>query len=257
MNTVSGASSAVLKSRSPSLGEVGLPFVILLIIIVTSVIEPRFWSWANLQNLLRQMATLQILAIGQLFAVLSGGLDLSVAAVMALAGVCGILVTPEFGLFGALVTMLVIGVGAGLMTGTIVVAFRVSPLIVTLGMMSVAKGVALVLAGGLPLYGVPDALVDYGVENSETEQLSALLRSYKSRMNEKGVGFDEQQAARETLTSLFRKTSLLLESIDKMMRRFKTKEPEFYSTYDAAREIIDKATAKKEPLPENEGAAAN
>jgi ribose transport system permease protein len=148
------------KFRSPALGQLGLPLVIIGIAVVTSFVEERFRSVANLQNLLRQMAPLQILAVGQLFAVLSGGLDLSVAAVMALSGVCGVLAMGALGLYGGLAVMLIVGCAIGLINGWFVVAVRVSPLIVTLGMLSVAKGIALILAGGVPLYDVPNALVD-------------------------------------------------------------------------------------------------
>jgi len=148
------------KFRSPALGQLGLPLVIIGIAVVTSFVEERFRSVANLQNLLRQMAPLQILAVGQLFAVLSGGLDLSVAAVMAVSGVCGVLAMGALGLYGGLAVMLIVGCAIGLINGLFVVAVRVSPLIVTLGMLSVAKGFALILAGGVPLYDVPNALVD-------------------------------------------------------------------------------------------------
>ncbi len=128
----------------------------LSIAIVTGSIEPRFWSLANLQNLVRQIAPLQILAAGQLFAVLSGGLDLSVASVMALSGVIGILVTQHIGGPAGLLVMALLGLLFGCINGAIIVGFSVSPLIATLGMMSVAKGLALLLTGGLPLYDVPD-----------------------------------------------------------------------------------------------------
>lgn len=141
-----------------SAGRWGLPLVILAIMVITACVEPRFWSVANLQNLLRQMAVLQILGVGQLFAVLSGGLDLSIAAVMALAGVCGILILPLIGTAGALTAMPLIGCLVGLLNGGIVVLFRVSPLIVTLGMMSIARGLALMLSNGVPLYNVPESL---------------------------------------------------------------------------------------------------
>jgi ribose transport system permease protein len=64
------------------------------------------------------------------------------------------------GLYGGLAVMLIVGCAIGLINGLFVVAVRVSPLIVTLGMLSVAKGFALILAGGVPLYDVPNALVD-------------------------------------------------------------------------------------------------
>jgi ribose/xylose/arabinose/galactoside ABC-type transport system permease subunit len=150
--------------RRPSarwLGTLALPGLILAIAIVTGLAEPRFWSAANLQNLVRQLAPLLILVTGQLFAVVSRGLDLSIAAVMALAGVVGVLALPYGGLPLALVAMVLTGLCVGLANGLIVVAFSVSPLIVTLGMLSVARGIALLLTSGLPLYNVPNKLVDF------------------------------------------------------------------------------------------------
>jgi ribose transport system permease protein len=144
----------------PWLGALALPALILIIAVATGLAEPRFWSVANLQNLARQLAPLLILVTGQMFAVVSRGLDLSIAANMALAGVVGVLVVPQAGLGLALVAMVLAGLGVGLANGLIIVAFSVSPLIVTLGMLSVARGLALLFTAGLPLYNVPDALVD-------------------------------------------------------------------------------------------------
>ena len=142
------------------IGRLGLPFLVVVIAIVTGFIEPRFWSVANLQNLLRQTAPLQILVVGQLFAVLSGGLDLSVASVMAFSGVAGVIAVPYVGLPGGIVVMIICGIVFGLINGAIITGFRVSPLIVTLGTLSVVKGLALVATGGLPLYKVPESLID-------------------------------------------------------------------------------------------------
>lgn len=144
----------------PWLGTLALPALILIIAVATGLAEPRFWSVANLQNLARQLAPLLILVTGQMFAVVSRGLDLSIAANMALAGVVGVLVVPQGGLGLALIAMVLAGLGIGLANGLIIVAFSVSPLIVTLGMLSVARGLALLSTAGLPLYNVPDPLVD-------------------------------------------------------------------------------------------------
>ena len=137
----------------------GIP-VPLWVSMATGLREPHFLSVANAQNLARQLAPLQIVVIGQLFALLSGGLDLSVASVMACSGVVGILALPHAGLAGALMIMILTGLLFGLANGAIIVGFSVSPFIVTLGMLSVAKGVSLLLTGGLPLYTVPEPLVD-------------------------------------------------------------------------------------------------
>lgn len=136
-----------------------LPGIIVLIAVVSGLIEPRYWTEQNLVNLGRQIAPLLILAAGQSLTVISGGLDLSVAAVLALAGIYGVMIMNEFGLVAGVVAMLGTGLCFGALNGVIISRFQVSPFIVTLGMLSVARGLALVAAGGLPLYDMPDSFV--------------------------------------------------------------------------------------------------
>ncbi len=157
--------TAVPKRRSarvPSrmLARLGLPLMVVAIAVATGIREPHFWSAANAQNLARQSAPLQIIVVGQLFVLLSGGLDLSVASVMACSAVIGILASAHTGLAGGLAVMVLSGLAFGLANGALIVGSDVSPFIVTLGMLSVAKGLSLLLTGGLPLYAVPDSLVD-------------------------------------------------------------------------------------------------
>jgi ribose transport system permease protein len=101
---------------------------------------------------------------------------------MACSGVVGILALPYAGLTGALAAMILTGLLFGLGNGALIVGFSVSPFIVTLGMLSVAKGLALLLTGGLPLYAVQDSLVDvlgfgavFGVPVSSVVAFAAML----------------------------------------------------------------------------------
>lgn len=141
--------------RSFKLGQLVLPLFILTLALTTGSIEPRFWSSENLLNLSRQLAALMILAAGQTFAVISGGLDLSIAAILALSGVYGVLIMGKAGLTLGILVMLLTGIGFGAINGIIITLFQVSPFVVTLGMSSIARGLALIATGGLPLYDVP------------------------------------------------------------------------------------------------------
>src|SRR3546814_9362690 len=134
-----------------------LPGIIVLIAVVSGMIEPRYWTAQNLVNLGRQIAPLLILAAGQSLTVISGGLDLSVAAVLALSGICGVVVMNEFGMTAGIITMLLTGLAFGTFNGAIIARFKVSPFIATLGTLSIARGLALMIAGGLPIYNMPDA----------------------------------------------------------------------------------------------------
>jgi ribose transport system permease protein len=154
--------SVSIRSRfaSADLQKFALPGVIILIATVSGIIEPRYWTAQNLINLGRQIAPLLILAAGQSLTVIAGGLDLSVAAVLALSGICGVIVMNDFGVTAGILAMLATGVGFGAVNGAIVARFKVSPFIATLGALSVARGLALMAAGGLPIYNMPDSFVD-------------------------------------------------------------------------------------------------
>jgi ribose/xylose/arabinose/galactoside ABC-type transport system permease subunit len=136
-----------------------LPIFILAIALVAGLIQPRFWSIDNLLNLARQMVPLMIISIGQAFAIIVGGLDLSLAAVMSLSGVAGVLVMQQAGIGAGIAAMLATGVALGAVSGSIIAYLRTTPLVVTLGMLSVAQGLALIAAGGVPIYDVPQAYV--------------------------------------------------------------------------------------------------
>jgi ribose transport system permease protein len=138
-------------------GKLVLPLFILTLAIVTGLIEPRFWSNENLLNLSRQLAALMVISVGQTFAVISGGLDLSITAALALGGVYGVLVMNKLGLVAGVLAMLFTGVVFGFVNGLIVTLFRVSPFIVTLGTASIGRGLALMATGGTPIYDVPEA----------------------------------------------------------------------------------------------------
>jgi ribose/xylose/arabinose/galactoside ABC-type transport system permease subunit len=119
-------------------------FVALAFAIVFGVIAvPNFATLANLDAILRQVAVLGIVALGQTFVILSGGIDLSVGMLMGLVTVLsnGIMAGDAALIPGIVLLALVIGAVVGLANGVGVVVFRVNPLIVTLAMMSVLQGV--------------------------------------------------------------------------------------------------------------------
>jgi ribose/xylose/arabinose/galactoside ABC-type transport system permease subunit len=136
------------------------PALILLLGIITSLFEPRFFSLENLLNLSRQLSPLMIISVGQTFAVIGGGLDLSVAAVLALCGVYGVLTMSHLGTAAGIAVMILCGGLFGIINGLVISWFRASPFIVTLGALSIARGLALTATGGLPIYDLPDRYVN-------------------------------------------------------------------------------------------------
>lgn len=162
--TAPPAMSTPMMSRLPGgaalLRQLILPLFIVVISAVTSVFEPRFLSSQNLSNLAVQLMPLLIIAVGQSFTIIGGGLDLSLGAILSLAGVVGALVMQQFGVVPGVLAMLAVGCLAGLLNGLIISVLRTSALVVTLGMMSIAQALALMLSNGTPIYDLPASFVD-------------------------------------------------------------------------------------------------
>lgn len=154
------AGTAFISVRVFNRTKLIFPALILLLGVVTSFFEARFFSVENLLNLSRQLSALMIISVGETFAVIGGGLDLSVAAVLALSGVYGVLTMSHLGLPAGIAVMILAGATFGIVNGLIISWFRASPFIVTLGALSIARGLALTATGGLPIYDLPDRYVN-------------------------------------------------------------------------------------------------
>lgn len=137
--------------------------VLLLLVAVMAVLAPNFLSLGNLVNILLATSVIGVLAVGITFILSGGGLDLSVGSLMAVAGVAMAL-TAQAGLPWplALTAGLVSGGLLGLLNGLVVIRSGVPPFIVTLGMLSTARGMALLISDGRPIYGLPEALLYLG-----------------------------------------------------------------------------------------------
>jgi len=127
---------------------------LLLLCTVLAILSPYFLTWDNLKTVLEQSAINGIIAVGMTFVIISAGIDLSVGSLLAFAGIVLALVlragwpTPL-----ALVAGLAAGGACGLVNGLLITWGRLPPFIATLGMMSVARGGALLITSGRPISG--------------------------------------------------------------------------------------------------------
>lgn len=121
-------------------------------------LTPHFLTVSNLLNVVQQTSINAIVAAGMTFVIISGGIDLSVGSIVALSGVVlGTLLQADQPLVVALLGAVVVGVGCGLLNGLLVSIGGLPPFIATLGMMSVARGTALVFTEGRPVSGFDEA----------------------------------------------------------------------------------------------------
>jgi len=125
-----------------------------------------FFTFGNALNVLRQMSVLAVAAFGATFVIISGGIDLSVGSVAALSGVVAAMACREFlfplGTELSWIIGLLLGGALGLINGLIIVKLHIPPIITTLGMMTIARGAAFVLTGGVSLNGVPETFQGIG-----------------------------------------------------------------------------------------------
>lgn len=134
-----------LASVRATLGGNEIVLVLVVLMALASLASPAFLTETNLRNVLNQASILGILALGQFLVVLVGGFDLSVAAVMALASVVFASLAPTSMALAA-GAALGAGAGLGLLSGIAVTFGRVTPMIATLGVMGIARGLAFVVS---------------------------------------------------------------------------------------------------------------
>ncbi len=133
------------------------PLVGLIVVSIVMVFASNsFLSASNISNILRQVSINALIAVGMTYVILTGGIDLSVGAVMALAGTlaAGLMAGGMNGVL-ALIICLLVGLAFGLANGAFVAFAGMPPIIVTLATMGIARGLGLIYTGGYPISGLP------------------------------------------------------------------------------------------------------
>jgi ribose transport system permease protein len=162
MNSDDGASGD-RASRFTLIGklpeEAGLLLIMIGISIALAILSPFFLTVANLVNVVLTMSVIGIVSIGMTYVMLSGGIDLSVGSTMALSAVVAATYAKSGSPF-ILVILIGLGIGflIGLVNGLAITKLRVPPLIATLAMLSVAKGIQLIYSRGVTVFGLGDAV---------------------------------------------------------------------------------------------------
>lgn len=128
-------------------------YIILLAIVaevvVFSMLSPQFLSVDNLINVALSIAITGILAVGMTFVILTGGIDLSIGSVLAVAGIVAAICAKSFGdagVFIGIIAAVAVGVVSGLFNGITISRFKVPPFVVTLAVLTIARGLSFIIA---------------------------------------------------------------------------------------------------------------
>lgn len=138
----------------------GIFLALILVCVLFSSMTSRFLTGTNLSVILNQVSVNAILAFGVTFVIIAGGIDLSLGSLVAVCGVVVALLSQnnEYSLWLAIIGTLIAGIALGALNGFIVVLTKVPPFIVTLGTMTIGRGLALILSKGRPISDLNESL---------------------------------------------------------------------------------------------------
>ncbi len=168
---MSNAATALPKEARPrvELAELfrtyGTTLIFVVLVVAATWQSPAFLTLGNILNVLRQVAPTGIMAVGMLFVILTRGIDLSVGSLLALGSVtCATLIVGEHGTVLGVGGAIGAGAAAGLVTGLLVAYAQLPPFVITLAMMTAARGVALIASSGQPILmgDAGDMLTSFG-----------------------------------------------------------------------------------------------
>jgi ribose transport system permease protein len=136
-----------------------LPFLTLVVLaIALTIASPNFLTADNLARVVHQTTVINVIALGMTLVIITGGIDLSVGSILAIAGLLGTMSMKNgHSIPYAICVGLIVGLLCGLLNGLSISILRINPFIVTLGTMGIFRGLALVISNGLPVHQIPDS----------------------------------------------------------------------------------------------------
>jgi ribose transport system permease protein len=180
MNSVSSV-TAPDKTRAPfdfanAFRRYGTSLIFVVIVAGATYQSAMFLTERNIMNVLRQVSGVGIMSVGMLFVILTAGIDLSVGSIAAMGSVLSAILVQQYAPELAVPLVIGIGAGCGLFSGLMIAYLRMPAFVMTLAMMTMARGMALIISKGQPilvgergallsgfaqgfLFGVPDPVV--------------------------------------------------------------------------------------------------
>jgi len=162
VNNISG--SIKDKSFLEILNKFKTGIGLLVLVIVLSFMSPYFLTIPNLLNVVRQVSIIAVISFGMTMVILTGGIDLSVGSMLAFSGAvaAGMMVNSGLNVFLAILIGLAAGTALGLFNGIAVAKAKLPAFIVTLAMMTVARGFTLIYTNGRPISGFDETFRFFG-----------------------------------------------------------------------------------------------
>jgi len=145
-----------------SMERAGLIIAIILLSAIFGSINPNFFSYTNITNVMRQVSVLAIVSVGLTLTIMLAGIDLSVGSILGFISVFGASQIVSFGIIPGTLIALVAAAAIGAFQGYWVAKFKIPAFIVTLGGLSFLRGAAYVYSNGMPISGLPSEFLLLG-----------------------------------------------------------------------------------------------
>src|SRR6187402_380935 len=129
----------------------GTVAILIALLIVATSMSNVFLTERNIINVLRQSAGTSLMAVGMLFVILTRGIDLSVGSIAALGSVLSAILIQDYGTGVSVAGALLAGAACGLVSGVLIAFLKLPPFVTTLAMMTVARGLSLIVSTGQPI----------------------------------------------------------------------------------------------------------
>lgn len=142
----------------------GIYLVFLLLMVFFAIATPNFLKTGNLLNVARQISMMGIAAVGMTFALLLGGIDLSIGSQLTLVNIVTAWLMVNGGVNPVIATFIALAMssGIGFFNGWVIANIKIPPIIVTLSMMIIIEGLASVICKGIPIFGFPQSFTVIG-----------------------------------------------------------------------------------------------
>jgi ribose transport system permease protein len=151
---------------SAFLQQYGIVIALVIVGAVLTARSPVFLTQRNLLNILDQMAITGVMAIGMTILMISGSFDLSVGSTLGLAAAFSVGLAPHLSVAGAIAVAILVGLAIGLVNGLVVTKAGINSLIVTLGMLSLVRGIVLIYSNGQSILSTSQGMTSFA--NSRT-----------------------------------------------------------------------------------------
>lgn len=137
--------------------------LLLIMILVSALMSDKFFTGINISNLLKQNSAIGIVAIGELVVILTGGIDLSVGAIVSMSTVIvSLMLKSGSSISVSIIVTLLIGILAGIINGTLITKLRIIPFIATLATQNIFSGIGLLLSTGRQVFYDNDSFLLIG-----------------------------------------------------------------------------------------------